>query len=489
MILYLIKFVGCLGILLLIYHVLLEREKMHQFNRFYLLGSVLFSLAVPSYIIYTEPSPSTVLEATIPITTSISTESSIDWQFICLLVYSIISLLFLARFIKNILAIVHKIRVSPRKKVEHATLVLVDDPILPHTFLQYIFVQKEAYDQGAIEEELLTHELAHVLQKHTVDILLIEFLKVFLWINPLLFFLKKAIQLNHEFLADDHVLTSYNNIPRYQYLLLDKAAWNNTYYLASNLNYSLTKKRLKMMKTNYSTTSQWIKKAILIPICAGLVFVFASRVEAQTTKEIKVVEVTDPITKAEMNEYKTELGKLDKKMRVSYLTVKRLRYLYHKMSSEQKQSVKDINELIPPAPPKPPKPAKRVKQIRVKETKPNRVTLQEVRDKKTKAVKSPKSPKVVEVEETPKVIEIVEVPKGEYKHVNVKEETKYAAFQSIADDIDALAKKGAQFYIDNNKVSAKKAKKILSQKGPKGIKSVDISKNDNAKPVVKIQTQ
>lgn len=42
MIAYLLKSVTCLALLLAFYYVVLEREKMHNFNRFYLLGSLFF---------------------------------------------------------------------------------------------------------------------------------------------------------------------------------------------------------------------------------------------------------------------------------------------------------------------------------------------------------------------------------------------------------------------------------------------------------------
>jgi beta-lactamase regulating signal transducer with metallopeptidase domain len=83
--------------------------------------------------------------------------------------------------------------------------------------------------------------------KHSLDILLIETLKVLFWFNPIFIFYKKAIQLNHEFLADEKVVKSHNDVPFYQNLLISKANANPTYYLASNLNYSVTKKRLIMM--------------------------------------------------------------------------------------------------------------------------------------------------------------------------------------------------------------------------------------------------
>jgi bla regulator protein BlaR1 len=52
MIIYILKSASCLAMLLAFYHLVLEKEKMHVFNRFYLLGSVLFSFLAPLYIIY-----------------------------------------------------------------------------------------------------------------------------------------------------------------------------------------------------------------------------------------------------------------------------------------------------------------------------------------------------------------------------------------------------------------------------------------------------
>ncbi|HQX42243.1 MAG TPA: hypothetical protein PK779_11830, partial [Niabella sp.] len=44
---YLLKLIICSGILYGYYHFFLRNEKFHQYNRFYLLGSVLFSIIVP----------------------------------------------------------------------------------------------------------------------------------------------------------------------------------------------------------------------------------------------------------------------------------------------------------------------------------------------------------------------------------------------------------------------------------------------------------
>jgi hypothetical protein len=99
-------------------------------------------------------------------------------------------------------------------------LILVPEKTLPHTFLNTIFINETEYNNREIEAELYTHELTN--SKHTLDILFIELLKTVL-VQPYFFFYKKAIQLNHEFLADEKVVNSYNNVPFYQSLLLANA--------------------------------------------------------------------------------------------------------------------------------------------------------------------------------------------------------------------------------------------------------------------------
>jgi beta-lactamase regulating signal transducer with metallopeptidase domain len=86
------------------------------------------------------------------------------------------------------------------------------------------------------------HEFTHVKEKHSRDVIFIELLQTIFWFNPMLIFYKKAIQLNHEYLADEAVVRVYDNVPAYQLLLLDKTAYDCNAYLTSNFNYSVTKK-------------------------------------------------------------------------------------------------------------------------------------------------------------------------------------------------------------------------------------------------------
>lgn len=362
MITYFIKSGLCLALLLAFYHLVLEREKMHTFNRFYLLGSVLFSFLAPLYVIYkyvpviTENfTPIIIDNGFTPEQTTVETPFNAIPFLIGL--YVSISLLLFIRFCKNLFLIIQKIRKNRHIKLENATIVLVEDTISPHTFLSYIFINTNEYFSEKIENELLTHELTHVTQKHTIDILLIEFLQVLFWINPTFILLKKAVKLNHEFLADNKVINTYKNTTEYQYLLLNRATWNNEYYLASNLNYLLTKKRLQMMTKQSSRTKILLKKLTVIPLLVGFVFLFAQRVEAQEKADPKIVAEYNKLAKKYNNQEKKQIIKLNE--------VQRMEELYSKLNNTQKLNAEKYPDL-PPPPPTPPKPIKVKKGVKYK---------------------------------------------------------------------------------------------------------------------------
>ncbi|MFY0603131.1 MAG: M56 family metallopeptidase [Flavobacteriaceae bacterium] len=510
---YLLKSGLCLAFLLAFYHLVLEREKMHRFNRFYLLGSVLFSFVAPSVIIYVEAleavSSSKEYIGSITIENLSLFERYFTIQNGLIAIYMLVSLTFLIRFIKNLYSIIHKIKVNEVIKSEHANFIPVEDAILPHTFWNYIFINKDEYQSQEIEEELFTHELAHVTQKHTIDVLIIELLQIIFWFNPLFFMIKKAIQLNHEFLADDKVIASHNNISKYQSLLLNKAAWKNEYYLASNLNYSLTKKRLLMMKTPNSKTNILIKKLAIIPFIAGLVFLFATRVEAQTKeKKTKLIEVVElkKATDAQMKEYKALLKIAEKKQSFKFKDLKRLRHLHSLMSAKQKKAVKNINDVLPP-PVVIGKKSPKAKVVREKKVPPKPTKIEVIRRKnsnaKVKLVKSsPRPPlkkEVIEIIEVPQVEEVEEVEELEEVEEVIESPVVIDRIQVIQEkedrskvflklDYEQLKKDKAAFYLNGKKISAKKAKKYFYKKSST-VKDIEVQKDKNKFIKVDISTK
>lgn len=290
---FLIKSTISLTVFIGFYHFVLERERIHGFNRFYLLATIVISFLIPFItfefikIVPTvknlslDPTPviinnDQIKEHAIPMQESINYTPYIIWG-----IYGIVVFVLIMRFMINSFELISKSRTNPLLKYKNANLVLVHEKISPHTFLNFIYINIDEYNKNAIEEELFTHELVHVTEKHTLDILFVELLKCIFWFNPILYFYKKAIQLNHEFLADEKVVKVYSNIPYYQNLLLQKSSNVATVYLTTNLNYLITKKRLLMMTKSTTRKIALLKKIAIVPVFLGLVYFFCVKIIAQ----------------------------------------------------------------------------------------------------------------------------------------------------------------------------------------------------------------
>jgi hypothetical protein len=306
---FLIKSTVPLFVILALYHLIFEKEKMHEFNRFYLLFGLAFSLVIPFITIeiieeITRPiiqnSPIQINQGNIVLVEETNNLPIILWSM-----YGLVTTLFIIRFLSNLLKIISKINSNKSVDYKNAKLILLEEKVLPYTFLNFIFINETDYNNRKIETELFSHELTHVEQKHTFDVLFIELLKTIFWFNPIFIFYKKAIQLNHEFLADEKVIATYNNVSFYQNLLLSKANSIPTYYLTSNLNYSLTKKRLIMMTKTTSQTKAILKKIAIIPFIFGLVYFLCFKTVAQENNmSVKVqTDKKESPTKDRRDEY------------------------------------------------------------------------------------------------------------------------------------------------------------------------------------------
>jgi len=237
-----------------------------------------------------------------------------------------------------------KIKNNESTSYFNSKLVLTAEKQIPHSFLNYIFIYNEDFQQGRIEKEILHHELTHVNQKHSIDISIIELIIVLTWFNPIIFFYRQAVQLNHEFLADESVVSTLNNTQSYQLLLLNKASQQNNLILSSPFNYIITKKRLVMMTKKTSIKTAVIKQIALIPLLVAMVFLFSSKGIAQETLKVEnekqTVQSTKGVTQDIINEYNSIIDKY-KKPSDNFLKMinaadrERLEAIYWQMSKEQ----------------------------------------------------------------------------------------------------------------------------------------------------------
>ncbi len=289
---YLIKSTLCFGLLFGFYKVVLEHKAMHQFKRFYLLASLVFSFSIPvvtfTYTIHTLPEATPALDAYAYYASpniqeapgAVASETpilpSILWG-----IYGLGVLIFGTRFVLNLVRLKRKIETSQQIKEAHFTLSLLHQPIIPHSFLHWIFLNKTAYLKQEIAPEVVAHEVTHVRQKHSWDILFIEVVQIIFWFNPFLWIAKRSIKLNHEFLADQGVINNNSNIALYQNILLSYASSIHHTALESPFNYSLTKKRILMLSQTFSRKRALISVLLLLPVIAVCLFLFNQEIKAQ----------------------------------------------------------------------------------------------------------------------------------------------------------------------------------------------------------------
>jgi biopolymer transport protein ExbD len=276
---YFLKSAACLAILLLFYKLLLERENMHGFKRFYLLISAVAAIVIPLITFTSYVEPSSELFNRILISSEVASEevSTSYLPYILIGIYVLGVLFFSIKFIRNLRNLILKIQKNPKIKHHNIINVLLSEKTQPHTFFSFIFFNKQKYLNNEIPKDVKIHEEAHASQKHSLDVIFIELLQIVFWINPLIYLLKKAIKLNHEFLADRAVIQQGINTAHYQQTLLSFSSRDLQSDLVNPINYSSIKKRFTVMKTQTSKNAILVRSFLLVPLLAGLFFSFSSR--------------------------------------------------------------------------------------------------------------------------------------------------------------------------------------------------------------------
>lgn len=183
----------------------------------------------------------------------------------------------------------------PEKEINGVRIKCLNDPSGPFSFFGWIFMNPAAVKEDEISE-ILTHEMAHVKQHHSVDVLLAEMVSICCWMNPFAWLLKREVRLNLEFLADRKVMEAGFATKSYQYHLLG-LAYNHKYGLSNNFNFSHLKQRIIMMNKKKSNAAGHIKYALFVlPAFALLVAGNISCSQDASQTEDAKEEVVAPVS-------------------------------------------------------------------------------------------------------------------------------------------------------------------------------------------------
>ena len=281
---YFFKIVLCSSLFIAFYYLFLRNEKVLEFNRFYLIISLLFSLVFP-LLHYNSPSSEMGESSGLIVgnLVSVGNNSVANLSFFTITnfliaIYIIGTAYQLIKFSRGLWKMRQLIKTSDVEKLNAHQLVLTEDKNSAHSFWNSIFLNINDFKSGKIDDKILLHECAHLDQKHSADILLIEIVLIFFWINPAFYLYKKYMLINHEFLADTEVLKNSRSITEYQKLLLRELT-AETRQFANSFNLINTKKRIKMMTTKTTKFSK-LKSSLSVPLTAALFLTFAQKISA-----------------------------------------------------------------------------------------------------------------------------------------------------------------------------------------------------------------
>lgn len=307
-----------LALLSLIYLVFLRRETFLRLNRIFLLFSVVFSVLLP-FLHFRVYEPQSVLLPEVTVTQyrnlveaitiygqdfSVSIVSIISSSKFIILVYLLGLLVFTFRFLYRITQVVWLIHRHPVQKSGKVKFVLIDQEISPFSFLSYVFINPAKRNESSYHE-IIMHELEHIRQGHTFDVLILEVLTILQWFNPFMWILKKVIRENHEFLADRAVLSKGVNVLHYKQLLLSQVIGFQL-DVANNFNSSLIKKRIKMISKIKSSKIANIKYLIGALSLIVLIVIFACE-QKEVIEAPVVVQDDNSIVQLTVNGEKIKL--------------------------------------------------------------------------------------------------------------------------------------------------------------------------------------
>ena len=200
-------------------------------------------------------------------------------------VYFIGVALLSARFIIQLLSIFRLSLISKEETVNGIRIKNLPYPNNPFSFWHWVFIYLPELKENE-RQEILTHELTHTRQLHSIDVIASEVVNIICWMNPFMWLLKGEIRLNLEYLADHTVMESGTNRQQYQYHLLGLANQHKQTGLYNNFNLLHLKKRIIMMNKRRTRTAGRIKYALFAPLTAALLLVSNIETVARTAERL-----------------------------------------------------------------------------------------------------------------------------------------------------------------------------------------------------------
>ncbi|MEO1051712.1 MAG: M23/M56 family metallopeptidase [Bacteroidota bacterium] len=294
---YLIEVSICLTAFYLLYYFMLARTRQPQWNRFYLIGTLLLSLVIPTLELDSHalaPYPKLnetvklleevelgIFDTSADLTADPNTEAHLSSKGLDFSVATLITGLYLIGLviagivlIKRMVKLGILIRRSSFQPVASFKIVKTNSRLAPFSFLKYIFLPVRSDLNASQQHIIFQHEAIHGSQRHSIDILLLELGIVMLWFNPVIYLMRRALREEHEYYVD-HRIAEQEDLTDYAKLILQLANNNDTHFITNNFSKTQIKKRITMLHN--PKFSRWARLRFLmaLPMVVGLMALFA----------------------------------------------------------------------------------------------------------------------------------------------------------------------------------------------------------------------
>jgi len=259
------------------YRLFLHGETFYTNNRYYLLlssiGAFIFpilqlgflnpmpqvvdsALAFPPPVLYTEAELANRASAPVALI--------IDYTTYFYPIYLIICCFFVLKLILSLSKIVRLWLTAKKDRSGTITIVELEKEHSAFSFFNLLFI----HPQLAAKQTVLKHEMVHIKQKHSLDILFFEIIQIICWFNPFIYFIKKDIKLLHEYIADELTTNKYIQKHDYAMFLIENSFGVAPTPLTNQIfNQSILKRRINML--NKKRTAGWARLRLLLVLPLG----------------------------------------------------------------------------------------------------------------------------------------------------------------------------------------------------------------------------
>ncbi|MEO1011658.1 MAG: M56 family metallopeptidase [Bacteroidota bacterium] len=278
---------------LLIYDLFLKRETFFQWNRVYLLGTYVLSLVLPTIRIeaFTTQVPQTFkgypeylwsLGETVFTVTPQESITTWAWEYILWGLGMILAALLFGYKLYGIYRLRQQGQIRYFKEF---TRIVLPNSTVVFSFFRSIFLGDTILKEE--HQSIIRHELVHIRQRHSYDLLFFELMRVVTWFNPLVYLYQNRVSELHEFIADDNTVKTHKK-EHYQQLLAQVFQTQRISFINQFFKKSLIKKRIVMLQKSKSGKWWKLKYLALVPVVMGILFYTSC--EDETISEVNQVD-------------------------------------------------------------------------------------------------------------------------------------------------------------------------------------------------------